>query len=200
MQASLTDNRARELEYRVIKGLWTFAGDRIVRSSRVLRQLTARTVPVRDELSGLMALSQAGDKQAYRRVLTACVPLAAAAAWRAGVQDAAVHDVVRDMLLTVHRAMPTYEPSRPVGPWLQAIARHCAMDALRSHGQRYARETPPRASPVSANNASLRPSGIFAGPWIAAPTTTRAAAILASDAMQAGAPAISTRSRKTTLR
>ena len=154
MQASLTPDTVRELKYRVIKGLWTFAGDRIARSSPVLRQLAARTVPARDELSGLMALSQAGDKQAYRRVLTACVPLAAAAARRAGVPDAAVDDVVRDVLLTVHRAMPTYESSRPVGPWLQAIARHCAMDAWRSHERSSARETPPRASPVSANNAS----------------------------------------------
>ena len=154
MQASLTPNRVRERKYRVIQGLWTFAGDRIARCSLVLRQLTARTVPARDELSGLMALSQAGDKQAYRRVLTACVPLAAAAARRAGVPDAAVDDVVRDVLLTVHRAMPTYEPSRAVGPWLQAIARRCAMDARRGHEQSAARETPPRASPVSANNAS----------------------------------------------
>ena len=131
MQASLTDNRAREQKYRVIKRLWTFADNRIALSSRVLRQLTARTVAARDELSGLMALSQAGDKQAYRRVLIACVPLAAAAARRAGVQDAAVSDVMRNALLTVHCAMRTYEPSRPVGPWLEAIARHCAMDAAQ---------------------------------------------------------------------
>ena len=181
MQASLTDNRTREQKYRAIKRLWTFADDRIARSSRVLRQLTARTVPSRDELSGLRALSQAGDKQAYRRVLTACVPLAVAAARRAGVQDAAVPDVVRNALLTVHRAMRTYAPSRPIGPWLQAIARHCAMDALRSHGQRSARDTAARFASISKRRI------------------VEAERHFRSRAAQASAPAISTRSRKTTL-
>ena len=131
----------------MIKGLSTFAGNQTARYSRVLRQFTVRTVPARDELAGLMVLAQAGDKRAYHGVLTACVPLATAAARRAGVQDAAVDNVVRDVLLTVHRAMPTYEPSRPFGPWLQAIAHHCAVGALRRSGQRVARETWPRAAP-----------------------------------------------------
>ena len=117
----------------LVKELWTFVGNQITRYSY--------QTSMRDELPGLMALAQAGDKQAYRHVLTACVPLAAAAARRAGVQGAAVDDVVRNVLLTVHRAMPTYEPSRPFGPWLQAIAHHHAVDALRSRGQRSARDT-----------------------------------------------------------
>jgi hypothetical protein len=66
IQASLTDNWARALKYRVIKGLSTFAGNRIARYSRVLRQFTVKTVPARDELAGLMVLAQADDKQAYR--------------------------------------------------------------------------------------------------------------------------------------
>ena len=198
IQASLTNNWARALKYRVIQGLSTFAGNRIARYSRVLRQLTVRTVPARDELAGLMVLARAGDKQAYRGVLAACVPLAAAAARRAGVQDAAVDNVVRDVLLTVHRAMPTYEPLRPFGAWLQAIAHHCAVGTLRRSGQRAARKTWPRAAPASTNFPSSRPSGIFAGLWVATPTTTHTSAILASDVKPAGVPAISTRSRKIT--
>jgi hypothetical protein len=198
IQASLTDHWARALKYRVIKGLSTFAGNRIARYSRILRQLTVRTVPARDELAGLMVLAQAGDKQAYLGVLAAYVPLAAAAARRAGVQDAAVDNVVRDVLLTVHRAMPAYEPLRPFGPCLQAIAHRCAVGALRRSGQRAARKTRPRAAPASTNFPSPRPSGIFAGLWVATPTTTRTSAILASDVKPAGVPAISTRSRKIT--
>ena len=176
------------MKYRVIKGLSTFVGIQIARYSRALRQFTVRTVPARDELAGLMELAQAGDKQAYRGVLTSCVPLATAAARRAGVQDAAVDNVVRDVLLTVHRAMPTYEPSRPFEPWLQAIAHHCAVSALRRSGQ-CARGTSPRAAPALTNFPLPKPSGIFAGVWVATPTTTRTSAILASDDKPAGAPA-----------
>lgn len=143
MQAALTHNWSREQKSRVIKGLWTLAGDRIARSSRVLRQFTAGTVPACDELSGQMALAQAGDKPAYRHILTVMVPLAAVTARCAGVQDAAVDDLVRDVLLTVLRAIPTYEPSRPFGLWLQAIVHHCVAGALRSHGWHAARETLP---------------------------------------------------------
>jgi DNA-directed RNA polymerase specialized sigma24 family protein len=190
IQDSFTDHWTRALRFRVIKGLSTFAGSRIAQYSSVLRQCTVRKVPARDELAGLMELAQAGDKQAYRGVLTACVPLATAAAQRAGVQEAALENVVRDVLLTVHRAMPTYEPSRPFEPWLQAIAHHCAVGALRRSGQRAARETWQGAAPASTNFRLPKPSGIFARLWVATPTTTRTSAILASDDKPAGAPAI----------
>jgi RNA polymerase sigma-70 factor (ECF subfamily) len=87
-----------------------------------------------------MRAAQAGNRAAYQAVLRACVPLAAAAARRAGVPPDAVDDVVQDVLLTVHRALATYDPARPFLPWLRAIAARRAIDALRVHGRRGARE------------------------------------------------------------
>jgi RNA polymerase sigma factor (sigma-70 family) len=43
-------------------------------------------------------------------------------------------------LLTIHRALSTYDPARPFHPWLRAIASRRAIDALRRHGRRGARE------------------------------------------------------------
>jgi RNA polymerase sigma-70 factor (ECF subfamily) len=91
-------------------------------------------------LADLMKRAQAGDRAAYQAVLRACVPLAAAAARRAGVPPSAVDDVVQDVLLTIHRALPTYDPARPFMPWLRAIAARRAIDSLRSQGRRGARE------------------------------------------------------------
>ncbi len=49
-------------------------------------------------------------------------------------------DVVQDALLTVHRVRHTYEPGRPVKPWLAAIATRRAIDAMRRRGRIGARE------------------------------------------------------------
>jgi RNA polymerase sigma-70 factor (ECF subfamily) len=91
-------------------------------------------------LAALMQAAQAGNAEAYRTVLRACVPLAAASARRAGVRPDAVDDVVQDVLLTIHRALPTYDPSRPFLPWLRAIATRRAIDFLRQRGRQGARE------------------------------------------------------------
>jgi RNA polymerase sigma-70 factor (ECF subfamily) len=87
-----------------------------------------------------MRSAQAGDRAAYQAVLRACVPVASATARRTGVAPSAIDDVVQDVLLTVHRALATYDPARPFLPWLRAITVRRAIDALRSHGRRGARE------------------------------------------------------------
>ena len=54
--------------------------------------------------------------------------------------DELVEDVVQDSLLTLHRVRHTYEPGRPVRPWLAAIAARRAIDAMRRRGRQAARE------------------------------------------------------------
>ena len=73
------------------------------------------------DLSALMVGSQAAINAPTRRC---CGPacLAAAAIRRQGVPGDRVDDVVQDVLLTIHRARATYDPSRPFLPWLRAIA------------------------------------------------------------------------------
>lgn len=87
-----------------------------------------------------MAAAQAGDAVAYRAVLNACLPITTSLARRMGVHGAAVDDVVQDVLLTVHRALPTYDPARPFAPWLGAIIRRRSIDIMRSQGRRGVRE------------------------------------------------------------
>ena len=87
-----------------------------------------------------MRLAQGGDTGAYRHVLQACVPLAAAAARRQGVPPDLLDDVVQDVLVSLHRALATYDAERPFAPWLRVIARRRAVDALRRRARRGARE------------------------------------------------------------
>ncbi|WP_294173707.1 sigma-70 family RNA polymerase sigma factor [uncultured Sphingomonas sp.] len=88
-----------------------------------------------------MAAAQAGDADAYRRFLSAALPFIRALARRRCGSEEEAEDVVQDVLLTVHRIRHTYEPGRPVKPWLTAITVRRAIDATRKRSRIRTRET-----------------------------------------------------------
>jgi RNA polymerase sigma-70 factor (ECF subfamily) len=85
--------------------------------------------------SALMAVAQAGDRNAYERLLRECVPVILRVARRQGVPASRLDDVVQEVLLTVHRARQTYDPARSFVGWLCTISQRRAIDALRRHGR-----------------------------------------------------------------
>lgn len=89
-----------------------------------------------------MAAAQAGDAAAYDRLLRAVLPLLRAVARRRIANAAEAEDAVQDALLTIHTLRHSYEPARPIRPWLVAICERRAIDRLRRHGRRGGRETP----------------------------------------------------------
>lgn len=88
----------------------------------------------------MMAAAQAGDAAAYRMLLRECVGLVRTLAGQKGVAPGRVDDVVQETLLSVHRALRTYDPRRSFTAWLTAIAQRRAIDVLRSDGRRWGRE------------------------------------------------------------
>ena len=81
-------------------------------------------------LSRLAGLAQRGDRQAYATMLVAC------RSWlqryfRRKVHPEQIDDLVQETLLSVHRKLASYDPARPVIPWLAAIARYRFVDQLR---------------------------------------------------------------------
>jgi RNA polymerase sigma factor (sigma-70 family) len=79
----------------------------------------------------LMAAAQGGDAAAYHRLLVDV------ASWlrryfARRLPPAIVDDAVQDTLIGVHEKRHTYDPARPFGAWLAAIARYKWIDALRS--------------------------------------------------------------------
>lgn len=88
-----------------------------------------------------MARAQGGDRNAYRRLLESVTPYLRSLAARTFRARADVEDAVQDVLLTIHAIRHTYDPSRPFGPWLTAIANRRIVDCLRRHGRSRGRET-----------------------------------------------------------
>jgi RNA polymerase sigma-70 factor (ECF subfamily) len=83
-----------------------------------------------------MARAQAGDRAAYNQLLKAMVPAIRALVCRKIGDEVLVEDVIQDTLLAIHRVRHTYDPQRPILPWVAAIASARTIDALRQHGRR----------------------------------------------------------------
>jgi RNA polymerase sigma factor (sigma-70 family) len=88
--------------------------------------------------SALMARAQDGDRVAYRRLLEDITPYLRALAMQRGTPSGEVEDAVQDILLTLHAIRHAYDPGRPFGPWLVAIARRRIADRWRRRGRRAA--------------------------------------------------------------
>jgi RNA polymerase sigma factor (sigma-70 family) len=85
--------------------------------------------------STLMARAQDGDRAAYRRLLEEITPYLRSLAAKHRALAGEIEDTVQDILLTLHAVRHTYDPSRPFGPWLVAIARRRIIDRLRQRGR-----------------------------------------------------------------
>jgi RNA polymerase sigma-70 factor (ECF subfamily) len=92
------------------------------------------------EWSGLMARAQDGDRRAYRTLLLDMAPYLRALAARCFKEPGDVEDAVQDVLLTVHAVRHAYDPGRPFGPWLVAIANRRIIDRLRRQMRARSRE------------------------------------------------------------
>jgi RNA polymerase sigma-70 factor (ECF subfamily) len=96
------------------------------------------------DLSALMRAAQAGDARAYSSLLKLLSPLVRELVRRRlrFLQQQDVDDLVQDVLLSVHAARATYDPSRPFHPWLGAIVRNRMADGARRYARRSAHEMP----------------------------------------------------------
>lgn len=87
-----------------------------------------------------MAMAQGGDKRAYDRLLREILPFLRTVARKRLRNDSDVEDAVQDALLTIHQIRHTFDPSRPLRPWLSAITDRRALDRLRQVARRGSRE------------------------------------------------------------
>jgi len=83
----------------------------------------------------LMQDSLSGDADAYRRLLASLAPTLRAFVQRRGhaygLERADAEDVVQETLLAIHLKRHTWDPSRPIAPWIVAITRNKMIDAQR---------------------------------------------------------------------
>jgi RNA polymerase sigma-70 factor (ECF subfamily) len=84
-----------------------------------------------DEWPDLMAAALRGDSRRYHRLLTEL------RAWLSRyfsrrLPPSVVDDAIQETLIAIHEKRATYDPKRPFGPWLAAIARYKWIDRLRA--------------------------------------------------------------------
>ncbi len=98
--------------------------------------------PPDDPWSKMMKAAMAGDEGVYRRLLEdigrSVRAMARGAFARARVGDADIEDAVQETLLAIHLKRHTWDMSQKLGPWVNAIARHKIIDAMRRRGARRA--------------------------------------------------------------
>ena len=87
-----------------------------------------------------MARAQDGDREAYRTLLNEISPYLRSRAVRCFGDPRDVEDSVQDVLLAIHIVRNTYDPARPFGPWLVAIANRRIIDRLRRKARDKARQ------------------------------------------------------------
>lgn len=109
----------------------------------------------------LMRAAQTGDRFAYESLLREITPiLRRYVRWRRGFRAPEdTEDVVQDIIVSLHLARATYDPSRPFRPWILAIARNRVADAERRLIQRKAHETPRDPLPETFSDADTNLSG-----------------------------------------
>ncbi len=89
-----------------------------------------------------MRRAQEGDSDAYERLLQDVLPDLRALVGARLRDPSGAEDVVQNVLFSIHRARHTFEPGRPFGPWMRAIARNAVIDAHRARSSRLRREVP----------------------------------------------------------
>ncbi|WP_395666214.1 sigma-70 family RNA polymerase sigma factor [Methylocella sp.] len=86
-----------------------------------------------------MRAAMGGDAVAYRQFLTSVAPHVRAVARSRcrsfGASESDAEDVVQEALLAIHLKRGTWDETRPIGPWVSAIARNKLIDVLRRRGR-----------------------------------------------------------------
>ena len=96
----------------------------------------------------LMVRAQDGDRDAFRTLIEKITPILKAFLRKRIADSCEVDDVCQDILLAIYQARHTYQPQRPLEPWMFAIARNISLDYRRHSWERARRqelvESPPQ--------------------------------------------------------
>ncbi len=86
--------------------------------------------------AALAAVAKHADRSAFARLFQHFAPRVKAYLLRLGADEAAAEDLMQDVMLTVWRRAPTYDPRLAgVSTWIFTIARNRRIDSLRRGGR-----------------------------------------------------------------
>lgn len=81
----------------------------------------------------LFIAALAGNQNLYQELLTRIAELSRHFVHKKIGAQEEVEDIVQEILLSVHKALHTYDPERPCMPWLASIMHFRLTDWMRSH-------------------------------------------------------------------
>jgi RNA polymerase sigma factor (sigma-70 family) len=118
--------------------------------------------PVREEQWAIwMRAALANDASAYRRFLEGVTPylrsMARRRCERGSAPGSEVEDIVQEILLAVHVKRGSWDPGRPIGPWLSTIARNKMIDVLRQRVRHVSVPIEDVAGTLASNNLRDNP-------------------------------------------
>jgi RNA polymerase sigma-70 factor (ECF subfamily) len=92
---------------------------------------------VEDRLSEWMRRCQQGNGEVLNDLYREVAPGMLNYIYKLVHDRALAEDLLQEAFLRVHKVRHTYRPDSPARPWLYAIARYTAIDALRKKGRRH---------------------------------------------------------------
>lgn len=103
------------------------------------RKRSQRTEDREMHWAAAMRAANRGDAAAYGRLLSEIAPMIRAMARRRlnsfGLSPDEAEDVAQEALLGLHRRRHTWDETRPILPWIRAIATYKLLDAARRLGR-----------------------------------------------------------------
>jgi RNA polymerase sigma-70 factor (ECF subfamily) len=90
-----------------------------------------------------------GDGQAFAELVNAYQSPVYGYLVRCGVPPAARDDVFQEIFVKIHLAAASYQPSRPLRPWLFTIAANSVRNHFRDEGRRTAARAPEEDLPCT---------------------------------------------------
>lgn len=91
---------------------------------------------VDQRLSRLLQQAQAGDRVAYEQFLLEVQELIRVLLRERLRSSSLLDDVIQETLISIHRSRHSYDPARPIGPWIRAIALNRLRDFGRARKRR----------------------------------------------------------------
>jgi RNA polymerase sigma-70 factor (ECF subfamily) len=109
--------------------------------------------------TALMLETQRGDASAYADLLTLLAAASRQYARNRLGNVPWIDDVAQETLLTVHKALRTYDPKRPFAPWFYAILSSRMIDVLRKEKRVGSRELGADVLPEPTSRIGTAPGG-----------------------------------------
>lgn len=105
----------------------------------------------------LLARHAAGEPGAFEPLARCVAPIVWGCLVRMRVDEARRDDLLQEVLLRLHRSAGSFDPSRPVRPWVVTITVHAVRDAARAEARH-----PEAAIEVEASGAAEAPANVIA--------------------------------------